>query len=122
MYYLKVKDTFSSAHSIKGYQGKCQFLHGHNWQVESTIEAPHKNELGIVYDLKQLKIDLGKVIEKLDHTVLNDLPAFRDCNPTAENLAKYIFEELCLILPDQITLRSVTIIETENCSVTYTHD
>ncbi|TWH49122.1 6-carboxytetrahydropterin synthase QueD [Sporomusa sp. KB1] len=94
MYELTILAEFEAAHQLPDYPGKCSRLHGHNWKVEVTVAGHELNHLGMVMDFKDLKAEVGKVIDKLDHYYLNDLPAFKAMNPTAENIAKYIYDSL----------------------------
>ena len=93
MYELTVRADFEAAHMIKNYPGKCARLHGHNWIVEAEVVGDKLNELGILIDFKILKSELKKVLDEFDHQYLNELEIFSDKNPTAENLAKIIFEK-----------------------------
>ena len=92
MFELTVKSEFEAAHRIEGYQGKCNRLHGHNWIVEAIVVGNKLDELGMLIDFKVLKAKLNQVLDKLDHQYLNELPMFKDKNPTAENLAQLIYD------------------------------
>lgn len=94
MYEILVQADFSSAHSLRGYRGKCEELHGHNWKVIARVGSEELDHLGMVADFKILKEDLQKVLEGLDHKYLNDIPPFDTINPSSENLAQHIFREL----------------------------
>ena len=94
MFELTVESAFEAAHRIENYPGKCARLHGHNWTVEAVVAGTELNELGILIDFKVLKAELNKVLDELDHRYLNELETFAKKNPTAENLAKEIFEKL----------------------------
>lgn len=94
MYEILVQAEFSSAHSLRGYQGKCEAVHGHNWKVVARIGAEELDHLGMVVDFKVLKEELQKVLEGFDHKYLNDIPPFDAINPSSENLARHIFREL----------------------------
>src|SRR4030042_5684895 len=102
MYYLRVYDYFSSAHYLNGYEGKCESLHGHNWKVEAEIKGKKLDKIGMLIDFKIFKQNLKKILEKLDHCLLNDLDVFKNINPSAEQISKYIFEELQKGLPKGI--------------------
>lgn len=91
---LKVVVEFSAAHVIKGYNGPCARLHGHNWTVEAQVETRKLDEIGIGYDFRDLKKKLKVLTESLDHRHLNEIPPFDKINPTAENLACWIHENL----------------------------
>ena len=116
MYSIKVEAGFSAAHNLRGYKGKCEELHGHNWKVEVVVVSPFLDKIGMVMDFKELKSKVYAVLEKLDHTYLNKIPYFKKINPTSEHMAKYIFTSLKSKLPD---LKSVTVWESENSAATY---
>src|SRR5665648_546420 len=94
MYNLKVQGTFSSAHNLRGYKGKCEDLHGHNWIVEVVISSAQLDDIGMVLDFKYLKKKLNVILEQMDHKYLNKLVYFKKINPTSENIAKYIYNKL----------------------------
>lgn len=115
MYSLKVESNFSSAHNLRGYKGRCEELHGHNWKVELNVRASKLNKTGMVEDFRFLKDELNAVLDKLDHKYLNELSYFKKENPTSENIAKYIFDCLRVIKG----IKSVTVWESENSCATY---
>ena len=92
--------TFSSAHSLRGYQGKCEALHGHNWRVQMTARASVLDKLGMVLDFTELKAAVDSVLDRLDHRFLNEVPPFDTINPSSENLARYIFDEVAAVIND----------------------
>ncbi|MBM3244896.1 MAG: 6-carboxytetrahydropterin synthase QueD [Candidatus Omnitrophica bacterium] len=116
MYNIKVESNFSSAHNLRGYKGKCEELHGHNWKVMVELERDSLDKLGMVFDFQFVKKELYKVLEKLDHKYLNKVSYFKRVNPTSEALAKYIYGLLKRKLKN---IKSVTVWESENCSATY---
>ena len=124
MYELTVKSEFEAAHFIKDYPGKCARLHGHNWIVEAVAQGTQLNELGILIDFKILKSELNKVLDELDHQYLNELEIFATKNPTAENLAKEIFDKLSAseIFEGTTKLTAIKIYETPKSCVTYYPD
>ena len=121
MYELTVRSAFEAAHFIKGYAGKCSRLHGHNWNIEAVVRGDKLDELGMLIDFKVLKSELNKVLEELDHRFLNELKSFAAENPTAENLARKIFERLAAseIFNGATKLYAVKVFETPNSCVTY---
>jgi 6-pyruvoyltetrahydropterin/6-carboxytetrahydropterin synthase len=116
MYSLKVQGAFSSAHNLRGYKGKCEDLHGHNWLVEIAIKSVQLDDIGMVLDFKYLKKKLNVILEQMDHKYLNQLPFFKKINPTSENIAKYIYEQLKPSIP---LLGSVTVWENSTSSANY---
>lgn len=122
MYELTVRSEFEAAHKIKDYPGKCARLHGHNWIVEAVVKGSELNELGILVDFKILKTELKKILDEFDHRYLNELKFFSDKNPTAENLAKIIFEKLyeSEIFSESTKLFAIKVYESPKSCVTYT--
>lgn len=118
MFELSITGHFASAHLLRGYDGPCKNLHGHTWKVEVTIAAEKLDKIGLVVDFKDMKKRLNHFLDKIDHVNLNDLPAFKDVNPSTENLAKYIYQEFakeCQPLP----LKRVRVWESDTASITY---
>jgi 6-pyruvoyltetrahydropterin/6-carboxytetrahydropterin synthase len=120
MYEILIKSDFSGAHNLRGYRGKCEQLHGHNWKVEVKFETHRLDDIGIAADFKILKLKLKTVLKKLDHTYLNKLATFKKSNPSAENIAKYIFERLqSSVTQKDLVVKSVSIWESDNSCATY---
>lgn len=94
MYLLVVREDFSAAHRLLATGGKCAELHGHNWKVEVHVRSEELDGSGMALDFHDLKAMTREILGELDHRYLNDLPAFQRQNPTAENLARYIYERL----------------------------
>lgn len=119
MYRLNVFDYFSSAHQLKGYQGRCEAVHGHNWKVEAEVEGDVIDDIGLLMDFKHLKSILKDVIDRLDHVMLNDLKEFRNVNPSSELIAKHVYRQMKDMLPASVRLFSVTVWESENAKAIY---
>ncbi len=123
MYELKVSSSFSSAHALRGYNGKCENIHGHNWQVEIIVASGILNATGLVIDFKLLKKHLGEIMETLDHKFINDLDFFKEANPSAENIASYIYGELEKITglskDNNIRIARVNVYETPSSMASY---
>jgi len=119
MYELMVKGTFSAAHSLRNYSGKCEHLHGHNYIVEIYIESAKVNKNGLAVDFVVLKSKLKKILNILDHKYLNkDCKYFRKNNPSAENIAKYIFDLLKKKIKEA-ELKKICVYESENAKACY---
>ncbi len=122
MFVLKIVTDFAAAHSLRNYPGDCSRLHGHNWQVEVLVESEVLDEVGIAIDFREIKQQTKVVINRLDHQYLNDVEPFDSLNPTAENIAKYCYEEVGkLINTAQVRVQAVTIWETPRACVTYSN-
>lgn len=100
MFELDITREFSAAHSLRGYQGNCKSLHGHNWIIQVFVRSNELDEVGIAVDFKLLKKELNEILLELDHTYLNDLPMFKDVNPTSENIACYLYKRLSAAVND----------------------
>ena len=125
MYELTVRSDFEAAHQIDGYEGKCRRLHGHNWSVEAVVIGRQLDRLGMLIDFKVLKAALNGVLEELDHQYLNELEAFESMNPTAENLARWIFERLSaseIFSSGSARVSAIKIYETPRSCVIYKPD
>lgn len=122
MFEVSVEDTFAAAHNLRGYKGKCENLHGHNYKVRVLVAGKELDSVGMLYDFVQLKQVIQGVIRSLDHKYLNELPPFDKLNPSAENLARHICEEASRQLPmapNGAGITSVTVWETETTAATY---
>ncbi|MFH1701831.1 MAG: 6-carboxytetrahydropterin synthase QueD [Nitrospirota bacterium] len=120
MFELMVETTFSAAHQLKGYKGKCEHLHGHNWKIEVHVIAERLNEIDIAMDFQEIKKITNEVIAPLDHSVLNEIFPFTEKNPSSENIAKWIYDSLIKKIDNEnIRVSAVTVLESETSSATY---
>lgn len=119
VYELTVKGHFDAAHALYGYPGECRELHGHTWDVEVCVRGEHLDEVGIVYDFKRLKSDLASVLEPYDHAYLNEVTPFDTLNPTAENLARVVFEALSARVGPEVTVTEVAVWESPVAKIVY---
>lgn len=126
MYTLRVEGAFEAAHRVVGYPGKCDRLHGHNWVVEAVFRGTELDDLGMMIDFKMAKAALMAVLDEFDHRYINEIPPFDAAvNPTAENLARIIFERLAVrpeVTATAVHLAALTVWETPKSSVTYERD
>ena len=123
MYGITVEKHFDAAHYLRGYQGKCEEMHGHRYRVVVKISAEKLDDIGLAYDFSDLKRHLKDIIDRFDHTCLNDVPPFDKINPSSENIAATIYGELKEKLAgDPVTLTSVEAWETPHQGVIYTPD
>lgn len=121
---VRVRAEFAAAHHIRGYEGECARVHGHNFKVEVEARAPGLNKIGICFDFKDLKKMLKILIERFDHQDLNTVAPFTDINPTAETLCQFFYGELEREMAANpatanLTLQSVTIWENDRSAATY---
>ena len=125
MFRVSVEEDFSAGHALRGYRGKCENVHGHNYKVQITLEGPQLDSIGLLCDFLQLKQIIRGVIHALDHQFLNDLQVFSQVNPSAENLAKHFYDEASkqiAALPASARITGITVWETDVTSATYTPD
>lgn len=121
LWQLTVQDSFAAAHALRHYQGKCEALHGHNFGVEVCVEGQKLEEpVQIVLDFGLLKQELKAVLKELDHQHLNEIPAFQQQNPSSENLARFIFQNLQpKLTPYAVRLVYVSVAESQKQSAKY---
>lgn len=122
MYEVFVDETFAAAHNLRNYRGKCENLHGHNYKVRVTLAGAELDATGLLYDFVHLKQVIQNVIGSLDHRYLNELKPFDVLNPSAENIARYIYDKAAKELrsaPNGAGISSITVWETENSAATY---
>jgi 6-pyruvoyltetrahydropterin/6-carboxytetrahydropterin synthase len=122
MFRVSVEETFSSGHALRGYKGKCENVHGHNYRVQVSIEGPQLDHIGLLVDFTHVKHALRGIIAEIDHQFLNDLEPFRAVNPSAENMAKYFYEQMSARLkemPAGARLTEAVIWETDTACAVY---
>jgi 6-pyruvoyltetrahydropterin/6-carboxytetrahydropterin synthase len=119
---VSVDESFAAAHNLRNYRGKCEDLHGHNYKVRVVLAGQELDATGLLYDFVHLKRVIQDVIRSLDHKYLNELPPFDTLNPSAENIARHIFDRTASELPKAANaagISSVTVWETETSAATY---
>jgi 6-pyruvoyltetrahydropterin/6-carboxytetrahydropterin synthase len=122
MYEISVDESFAAAHNLRDYHGKCEDLHGHNYKVRVILAGRELDSTGLLYDFVHLKRVIQEVIASLDHKYLNELPPFDTLNPSAENIARHIYDRTAQRLelaPNAAGISSVTVWETETSAATY---
>lgn len=118
-YELAVREHFDAAHMLLGYDGPCQYLHGHTWDVEVVVAGEELDGVGMLYDFKDVKRDLRALLANFDHRCVNDVPPFDRLAPTAEHMARVVFHELAATLPAHLRLKEVSVWESPAAKVTY---
>ena len=120
MYRISVEQHFDAAHALRGYKGKCEALHGHRFKVVAKIEASGLNDIGLAYDFVELKARLAEIVERFDHTNLNDIPPFDKINPSSENIASTVYKELkSRLAGEKVSLVAVEVWESPENMVSY---
>jgi len=118
-YTLFVKASFAAAHRLREYEGNCERLHGHNWKVEAAVESDRLDSRGIAIDFRVIKAALNGILDRLDHGYLNDVPPFTEENPSSENLARYLYDELSRMIPEPARVCRVIVWESEDARAEY---
>lgn len=122
-YQLKVITDFASAHTLRDYPGACSRMHGHNWKVELEAVTSQLDDVGMGVDFKVMKQAAREIGGRLDHQYLNELEPFKEINPTAENIAAYMYKEISArINSDTIKVTALTLWETERACVRYSEE
>ena len=122
MFQVSVEETFSAGHALRGYKNKYENPHGHNYRVRVTVEGPQLDFIGLLVDFVQVKQVIREVMGRLDHQFMNDLEPFKTVNPSAENVAKYFYEEITRQLqgmPPGAHVTDVVLWETDTSSARY---
>jgi 6-pyruvoyltetrahydropterin/6-carboxytetrahydropterin synthase len=119
MYQISVEGHFDAAHYLRDYGGKCENLHGHRFKVVVSLNAAKVNKIGLAYDFTELKRHLGEVLARFDHASLNDVPPFDKINPSSENIAMTIYDELNGRFSGGVTLATVEVWESPESRVSY---
>jgi len=120
MYEVTVKQHFSGAHFLRGYKGKCENIHGHNWQVEVTLGGENLDENDLLFDFVVMKAGLNEILERLDHKLLNELPEFMEQNPSSEIIAKLVYDKMRdIIKAKTIKILKVRVGESEDSWAVY---
>jgi len=123
MYQVSVEQHFDAAHFLRGYHGRCDTLHGHCFRVVVRIKASEVDDIGMAYDFVELKRQLGDILSRFDHTCLNDVPPFDNINPSSENIASTIYNELKSKLAGApVSLACVEVWESLQSGVAYSPD
>ena len=123
MYEVTVEDSFAAGHYLREYKGKCENPHGHNYKVRITLRGETLDHAGLLLDFKDLKHVMRPVIDRIDHQMLNELEPFTEINPSAENLARYFYDEtnkqLSEMTGGRVHVKDCTIYETDTTTATY---
>jgi 6-pyruvoyltetrahydropterin/6-carboxytetrahydropterin synthase len=120
MFEVSVEYTFAAGHALRGYKGKCENVHGHNYKVQVTVAGERLDSTGLLLDFVDLRKALKGLVERLDHRFLNDLEPFDKLNPSAENIAKYFCDELQPQVGERdLEILAVKVWETDTTSATY---
>ena len=123
MYEVRVEAGFAAGHYLRNYRGKCENPHGHNYKVQVTLRGAELDEAGLLLDFKLLEQVMRPVIDRLDHQMMNDIEPFTTLNPSAENLARYFFDQTNVQLDEmtagRVHVKDCTIFETDTTTATY---
>ncbi|MFZ5640640.1 MAG: 6-carboxytetrahydropterin synthase QueD [Bacillota bacterium] len=130
MYEIRVHAHFDAAHRLRNYTGKCSRLHGHTWKIEALVQGNGLDSTGMLIDFKVFKGILADVLDEFDHQCINDLPGFTDnlpdtLNPTAENIAKYIYQKMRQQIKARVPgtrLGKITVWESPGAAAAYWED
>jgi 6-pyruvoyltetrahydropterin/6-carboxytetrahydropterin synthase len=121
MFEITIEETFAAGHALRNYRGKCENVHGHNYRCQVSVQGERLDDIGLLVDFVELKRLVHSVLDRLDHQWLNEFPPFDVLNPSAENMAKYIYDEVNAGLQqkNEVKLGWVRLWETDTASATY---
>ena len=121
MFEVTIEETFAAGHALRYYRGKCENVHGHNYRCQVAIQGAQLDSIGLLVDFVELRRVVHAVLDRMDHQWLNDLPTFDALNPTAENMARHIYDEVSAGLKtnEGVRVASVRLWETDVASASY---
>jgi len=121
MFEVIIEETFAAGHALRNYKGKCENVHGHNYRCQVSLEGAELDGIGLLVDFVELKRVVHTVLDRMDHQWLNDFPPFDVLNPSAENMARYIYDEVCqgLKTREGVRIGLVRLWETDTAYATY---
>jgi len=121
MFEVTIEETFAAGHALRNYHGKCENVHGHNYRCQVTLEGAELDEIGLLVDFVELKRVVHGVLDRLDHQWLNEFPPFDVLNPSAENMARYIYQQVAegLKVREGVRIALVKLWETDTAYATY---
>ena len=121
MFEVTIEETFAAGHALRNYKGKCENIHGHNYRCQVTVEGEQLDSVGLLVDFVELKRVVHAVLDRMDHQWLNEFPPFDVLNPSAENMARFIYEEVAAGLKGREGVRvgAVRLWETDTASALY---
>jgi len=121
MFEVTIEETFAAGHALRNYKGKCENVHGHNYRCQVALEGAELDDIGLLVDFVELKRVVHAVIDRLDHQWLNEFPPFDVLNPSAENIARYIYEQVAdgLKVREGVRISLVRLWETDTAHATY---
>ena len=121
MFEITIEETFAAGHALRNYRGKCENVHGHNYRCQVSVHGPQLDNIGLLVDFVELKRVVHSVLDRLDHQWLNEFPPLDVLNPSAENMAKYIYDEVTSGLNGKngVSIGWVRLWETDTASATY---
>jgi 6-pyruvoyltetrahydropterin/6-carboxytetrahydropterin synthase len=121
MFEVTIEETFAAGHALRNYRGKCENVHGHNYRCQVTLEGADLDEIGLLVDFVEVKRVVHSVLDRMDHQWLNEFPPFDKLNPSAENMAKFIYDEVAggLKAREGVRISLVRLWETDTAFATY---
>ena len=123
MFEVTVEDSFAAGHYLRNYKGKCENPHGHNYKIQVTLAGRELDKAGLLLDFRDLREVMKPTIDRLDHQMMSDLEPFTVLNPSAENMAKYFYDEINVrlrsITNGRVWVKTVTVFETDTTTATY---
>jgi 6-pyruvoyltetrahydropterin/6-carboxytetrahydropterin synthase len=121
MFEVTIEETFAAGHALRNYHGKCENVHGHNYRCQVTLEGAELDDIGLLVDFVELKRVVHSVLDRMDHQWLNEFPPFDVLNPSAENMARYIYQQVAegLKVREGVRVGLVRLWETDTSQATY---
>ena len=119
MFTISVETSFWASHQLRLTEGSKEPVHHHNWLVSADISSEKLNTMGLVMDFQKLKAMVDNIVAEFDNTSLNEISYFQQNNPSAENVARYIYEKLRAKLPEGVKLQNIRVVEEPGCTANF---
>ncbi len=119
MFTIRVETHFQASHRLTLPDGSIELAHDHDWLVTVDVSSEKLDRMGLVMSFQKLKALIDETIGDFDHTAMNTISYFKQNNPSAENVAKYIYDRLQVKLPEGVKLRSIRVVEEPGCSAEF---
>ena len=119
MFTVSVETHFWASHQLVFLDGSEESVHNHNWSVTADVSSDKLNSMAVVMDFQELKAMVDNIVSEFDNVALNEISYFRQNNPSAENVARYIYEKLRAKLPEGVKLQNIRVVEEPGCAVNF---
>jgi 6-pyruvoyltetrahydropterin/6-carboxytetrahydropterin synthase len=119
MYIVSIESSFTASHQLTLPDGLDEPVHNHEWLVTAEVASEKLNDIAVVMNFRELKALVDNIVGEFDNLDLNKFSYFQQNNPSAENVARYIYDKLRNQLPKDVKTQSIKVIEEPGCSAKF---